>query len=72
MNKNERLERAANELYHALKVICKTRKISHHLYMNDMKALLQCQTAINIYENRDDKRWMEIAYNGRAKDELLA
>ena len=72
MNKNERLERSANELYHALKAICKSRKISHHLYMNHMKTLLQCQTAINIYENRDDKRWMEIAYNGRAKDELLA
>ena len=72
MNKHERLERAANEMYHALQVILKTKKNFNHLYMNDQKALHQCGTAVDIYLNRNDRVWMEAAYEGLGPDDLAS
>jgi len=65
MNKEQRLQKSAQEMYNALQVILKRRKIFDFLYMNDQKALQMCGIAVDIFENVNNESWMKAAYNGK-------
>lgn len=62
MNAIDRLDQAAYEMYNALQVICKEPNISSILSNLDPHALKQCEDAVQVYINRNNKEWMADRY----------
>jgi hypothetical protein len=62
MNAIDRLDQAAYEMYQALQVICKDPDIRSWLDIKDPMALKQCEVAVQVYLNRNDKEWMAQRY----------